>query len=469
MKKHIAIDLGATSGRIIVGDLKELEVIHRFESFNEKLGDSYYWAIIKIFSEIKEGLSLAFKKYGEQIVSIAIDGWGVDYALLDESKSLISPIYHYRDPRNNKSVKEIVTLFESEFKLWEETGNAISTYNTIFQLASTKRERKNLFDIAKYYLSIPDYIAYLLSNVISNERSEASTTALFDSSTNDWNYDLIEKINIPKSIFTKPVESGTILGELTDDLKKEFNINHSVSIIACATHDTASAISIIEDNSIYISSGTWSLIGTNLIEKSLSKLTFDGGFTNECGINNDITLVKNVMGMWISNSVIKEKLGDNVNWAELDKATIKALDYEGLIDPLDDIYLTPSSSDNTMSDRVKNQLIDKGFREPSSIEEYLVAIYRGLSDVYRKSIIELEEITNKKYDKLFIVGGGSKNQILNKLTSDICNISVQAGPVEATAIGNILVQAKALNLIDSIEKGRKIINENYYSIIYDPN
>jgi len=469
LKKHIAIDLGATSGRIIVGDLKELEVIHRFESFNEKLGDSYYWAIIKIFSEIKEGLSLAFKKYGEQIVSIAIDGWGVDYALLDESKSLISPIYHYRDPRNNKSVKEIVTLFESEFKLWEETGNAISTYNTIFQLASTKRERKNLFDIAKYYLSIPDYIAYLLSNVISNERSEASTTALFDSSTNDWNYDLIEKINIPKSIFTKPVESGTILGELTDDLKKEFNINHSVSIIACATHDTASAISIIEDNSIYISSGTWSLIGTNLIEKSLSKLTFDGGFTNECGINNDITLVKNVMGMWISNSVIKEKLGDNVNWAELDKATIKALDYEGLIDPLDDIYLTPSSSDNTMSDRVKNQLIDKGFREPSSIEEYLVAIYRGLSDVYRKSIIELEEITNKKYDKLFIVGGGSKNQILNKLTSDICNISVQAGPVEATAIGNILVQAKALNLIDSIEKGRKIINENYYSIIYDPN
>jgi rhamnulokinase len=469
LKKHIAIDLGATSGRIIVGDLKELEVIHRFESFNEKLGDSYYWAIIKIFSEIKEGLSLAFKKYGEQIVSIAIDGWGVDYALLDESKSLISPIYHYRDPRNKKSVKEIVTLFESEFKLWEETGNAISTYNTIFQLAATKRERKALFDIAKYYLSIPDYIAYLLSNVISNERSEASTTALFDSSTNDWNYDLIEKIKIPKSIFTKPIESGSILGELTDDLKKEFNIDHSVSIIACATHDTASAISIIEDNSIYISSGTWSLIGTNLIEKSLSKLTFDGGFTNECGINNDITLVKNVMGMWISNSVVKEKLGDNVNWAELDKATIKALDYEGLIDPLDDIYLSPSSSDNTMSDRVKKQLIDKGFREPSSIEEYLVAIYRGLSDVYRKSILELEEITNKKYDKLFIVGGGSKNQILNKLTSDICNISVQAGPVEATAIGNILVQAKALNLIDSIEKGRKIINENYYSIIYDPN
>ncbi|MBK5199950.1 MAG: rhamnulokinase [Spirochaetaceae bacterium] len=466
MKKHIAIDLGATSGRIIVGNLEELEVIHRFESFNERLGDSYYWAIIKIFSEIKKGLSLAFKKYGDEIVSIAIDGWGVDYALLDESKSLISPIYHYRDPRNKESVKQIVSLFKNEFELWEETGNALSSYNTIFQLAANKRDRSSLFDIAKYYLSVPDYIAYLLSDVVANEKSEASTTALFDSSTNDWNYDLIDKINIPSSIFSKPIDSGTILGELTDNLKKEFNISHSVSIIATATHDTASAISIIEDNSVYISSGTWSLIGTNLKEKSLSKLTFDCGFTNECGINNEITLVKNVMGMWISNSIIKEELGDKINWKELDEATIKALDYKGLIDPLDEVYLCPSCSNNTMKDRVRNQLIEKGFREPSSIEEYLVAIYRGLADVYRKSISELEEITHKKFKKLYIVGGGSKNQIINQLTADLCKIKVQAGPVEATAIGNILIQEKALNLIKTYESGRTLINKNYETTNY---
>lgn len=469
MKKHIAIDLGATSGRIIVGNLEGLEIIHRFESYNEMIGKSHYWSIIQIFSEIKKGLSLAFKKYGNEIISIAIDGWGVDYALLDESKSLISPIYHYRDPKNKDAIKDINRLFKNDFDLWEKTGNAINSYNTIYQLSSTLKHRSDLFKIAKYYLSIPDYIAFLLSDIITNEKSEVSTTALYNHEKNDWNYDLIKKINIPSSIFSKPIDSSTIIGNLTQDLKNEFNIIHDVSIIATATHDTAAAASIIDDDSVYISSGTWSLIGTNIKEKALSKFTYDCGFTNECGINNNITLVKNVMGMWISNSIINEELGKNVNWKELDKSTIKALDYEGLINPLDEIYLSPSSTSNTMKDRCKKQLIESGYREPKSIEEYLVAIYRGLADVYRKSIIELQQITNKRFKKLIIVGGGSKNQIINQLTADLCKIDVQAGPIEATAIGNILVQEKALKIIDNFEEGRSIINYNYETTFYKGN
>lgn len=461
MKKHLAIDLGATSGRVIVGNLEELEVIHRFPTFNEKILNSYHWDIIKIFSEIKNGIKKAFEKYEDEIISVAIDGWGVDYALLDNSGSLISPLYHYRDPRTSESIGEVIKKIGSEYNLFKQTGNSIAPYNTIFQLYSTKEKRGDLFKIADTYLSIPDLIAYFLSGVKSNEISEASTTQLYDSDKKDWNKELIEQLGIPSSIFLKPIESGTILGELTDDLKAEFKINHSVKVIACATHDTASAISTIEDDSVYISSGTWSLLGTNLKEKLIIKEVFDNGFTNECGSENNITLVKNIMGMWITNELLREEVTDEIDWKELDRKTMEQLSYEGEINPLDKLYLEPGSVNNSMKDRIERQLKASGFKAPTCLEQYLVAIYKGLSNIYNESIKQLEKLTNKKFDKLIIVGGGSKNYLLNQLTANRCKMKVQAGPIEATALGNILLQAKSMNVVSSLEEGRALINKNY--------
>ena len=468
MKRFIAVDLGATSGRVIVGNLSGLEVIHRFPTYCEKLNNSYFWDIIKIYSEIKKGLSLSFAKYGSEIVSIAIDSWGVDYALLDSSGSLLSPLYHYRDPRTQSVIDPVLSQFESEYDLFQKTGNALAPYNTLFQLVATKRDRSSLLSAAETYLSVPDFIAYLLCGVMANEITEASTTQLYDSEKQDWNYALMKQLGLPSAIFLKPQQSGSLLGPLSDALMSEFSLQHEVKVVACATHDTASALSTVSQDGVFISSGTWSLIGVNRREKALSKEVFDAGFTNECGCENTITLVKNINGMWLSNSLLEEEFGADIDWKQLDASTLEHVGYTGVVDPLDPVFLQPASIYDTMKKRIKEQLLHNGYPAPTCIEEYLVAIYRGLATVYAQSLKQLETLSSVHFSTLHIIGGGAKNTILNQMTADLCGVVVEAGPFEATAIGNILLQVKALGLIKSLDEGREAIKRNYHTQQYVP-
>ncbi|MGH4038232.1 MAG: rhamnulokinase [Sphaerochaeta sp.] len=447
MAKHIAIDLGATSGRIVVdGTSDEVEIIHRFESSNEIIMGSFYWDIIKIYSEIKLGLKKAFEKYGNEIISIGIDAWGVDYALLDKNEVLVNPIYHYRDGRTHEIFDELNQKIGKK-RLLEASGLSFHEYNTIYQLYSQMKKNKDLFQIVKYYLSIPDLIAYFLSGKITNERTHASTTGFYNCSTKDWDWQLIEELGLPKNIFQPINDSGTIIGSMDSQLMEELNVFHDVKIVSCATHDTASAVSTLE-NTAYISSGTWSLIGINIEKPIFDMDALNSGFTNETSGENKITFVKNIMGMWISNQCVASHYKENefINWKDLDDKTFKSMSYEGYIDPLDSIFVAPNYGSNTMKKRVYKHLVDKGFDPPASIGDYLIAIYRGLAKAYKKSIEEIESFTGEKVDNIQIIGGGCKNKILNDLTGQETGKNVKTGPIEATALGNLYYQKKAMGV-----------------------
>ena len=445
MAKHIAIDLGATSGRIVVDVASEdVEIIHRFESSNEIIMGSFYWDIINIYSEIKIGLEKAFEKYGNEIVSIGVDAWGVDYALLDKNGTIINPIYHYRDRRTHEVFDELNRKIGKN-RLLKASGISFHEYNTIYQLYSQFKKNRNLFDIVKYYVSIPDLIAYFLSGKITNERTHASTTGLYNCNTEDWDWNLIKDLGFPENIFSPIVNSGTIIGEMEASLKRELNVNHEVKIVSCATHDTASAVSTLK-NTAYISSGTWSLIGINIEKPILNFDALELGFTNETGGENQITFVKNIMGMWISNQCVASHFGKNVDidWKKLDEKTMDCIDYRGYIDPLNSVFISPNSGDDTMEKRVFQHLIENGFEAPTSIGEYLIAIYRGLAKSYKKSIVEIEKLTDTKIENIQIIGGGCKNTILNELTRQETEKNIIIGPIEATALGNIYYQKKAI-------------------------
>jgi rhamnulokinase len=460
--KHIAIDLGATSGRVVVGNLKGIEVVHRFDSANEVILGSLYWDMIKIFSEIKIGIKKAVDLYGDDIVSIAIDSWGVDYALIDGNGILTAPIYHYRDKRGKEVFDEVNALIGKD-RLFNTTGLAFQEYNTIYQIYSQVKNNKKLFEVASNYLSVPDLIAYFLTGKIVNERTHASTTGLYNCKTRTWAWDIIEDLGLPKKLFSPIVDSGTIIGSVEKNLQSEFGISENVKVIACATHDTASAVSFIK-NTAYISSGTWSLFGVNLDSPLLSEEALKKGFTNESSGNGQITLVKNIMGLWISNQTLESHFGKGtkLNWKVIDAETIDSLSYPGYIDPLSPVFIAPNTQENTMKNRVKTYLVDNGFEEPKTVGEYLVAIYRGLAKTYSKALKEIEDLAKIKIDSLQILGGGCQNNILNKLTYEEINKTVKIGPVEATAFGNIIYQVIGLSN-DSISEDN--LNELYKSLL----
>ena len=473
MSKHIAIDLGASNGRVIVGDLTEFEVVHRFITRNERVLGETYWDLIYIFSEIKTGIKEAYKRFGGEITSLGVDTWGVDYVLVDETGAPIAMPYHYRDGRTDGLIEEISTLIETK-TLFNRTGIACQPFNTLYQLYASKKMRPSLHSVAKRYLSIPDIITYWLTSVMSNEITHASTTMLFNPHAMDWDYQTIEELGFNKQMFGQLITSGTVVGPLEPILQKELKIEHTINVVAVGTHDTASAVAAVPNSKgkdfLYISSGTWSLLGVELSSPITTDQALLSGFTNEVGINNSIRFLKNIMGMWIQQECVRhwQSLGETINWKELDEETLKETDYEGYIDPLDNIYLKPNSPSSLMIDRVRQETLKKGFNEPINHGQVMVAIYRGLAKAYAKSIKEIEDITQIHFDAIHVIGGGCKNEILNQMTSDETGITVYAGPVEATALGNLLVQSIATGDIKDIQQGRSIIIESQKVKVFTP-
>ncbi|WP_320129484.1 rhamnulokinase family protein [uncultured Sphaerochaeta sp.] len=463
MKKHIAIDLGASNGRVIVGDLQECTVVHRFVTQNEVILGELHWNLIGLFAEIKLGLKKAFSLYGDKIGSIGIDTWGVDYGLFDSNGSLVSLCYHYRDARTDGLIDIVSERLGGKERVFAETGIAFQPFNTLYQLAAMQRDRNEVFKVAKHYLSVPDLLAYWLTGVMKNERTHASTTQLYNPFTKTWAWDLIDEMQFPRELFGEIVDSGTVLGPLVESVRYELKAGKEVMVIASAAHDTASAVSAVPvvegEVPLYISSGTWSLLGVELEKPIVSKQALENGFTNEIASNGKVRFLKNIMGMWIQQECVRhwENQGETISWKELDEQTLLCQAYSGFIDPTDNRFLKPNGYGNLMVDRIDTWCEEHDMQKPSSKGEYMVAIYRGLAKAYAISVKQLVEITGLPVTSLYIIGGGCKNTILDQWTATETGLQVYAGPVEATALGNIVVQMLAVGELDSLSAGRKAL------------
>ena len=466
MKKFVAIDLGAESGRVIVGDLSKMEIIYRFPNHLVRVKDSIFWDILGIFNEIKKGLKKAFKKYPNQIVSIGIDAWGVDYVLLDDNGDLLGNPYHYRDKRTD-NIMELVFKLIPKKEIFTETGIQFMQINTIYQLYSFAREKPQVLEDTRYFLTIPDLLNYWLTGIMKNEYSITTTTQLYNPIKKDWSTKILNKLGFKKEIFGEIIMPGTEVGKLLPAIAQEIGADSEVVIIAPACHDTGSAVAAapIEDNThyAYISSGTWSLIGIESPKPIINEKSFQFNFTNEGSADSGFTFLKNVTGFWIIQEC-KKFWDENTKSYSYDELTEIAQKYgpaDFRIDPDDSRFLKPGLIDDNMPDRIKAYCQETGQKVPESPAEITRGIIESLADKYTVTIKMIEEITGKSIKEIYIIGGGSRNGLLCQLVVKATGLPVFAGPVEATAIGNLMIQAKSMGQIKSIVEGRKIIRRSF--------
>ncbi|MGI6433512.1 MAG: rhamnulokinase [Sphaerochaetaceae bacterium] len=473
MAKHIAIDLGASNGRVIVGDLNSIEITNRFVTRSETLLTESYWDIPHIFGEIKKGIKEAFNRYKDEVISIGVDSWGVDYGLLDANGSLVTLPYHYRDGRTDGMVEKVCAILGKE-NVYRRTGVAFESYNTLYQLAAMQAQRPQTFAAVSRYLSLPDLITYWLTGIQVNEVTHASTTQLYNPTTGDWDWETIEGMGFSKKLFGPLVNSGTIVGPLHSVVAKELDAPPSVVVVAVGTHDTASAVAAIHSSSqrssVFLSSGTWSLLGIETEKPIISEAALNSGLTNEKTVTGSIRFLKNIMGMWIQQECVRywQEQGQTIKWATLDQQTLEASSYEGFIDPTDQRFLKAGTADSLMVDRIDQYCQEHGFAAPSSHGEYMVAVYRGLALSYKEAIEQMGSITDRTFETLHIIGGGCKNEILNQWAADSTRLQVYAGPSEATALGNILLQQVATKQVGSLETGRAQIAASQHVKRFDP-
>jgi len=458
MQYYLAIDIGASGGRHILAS-KEcgkiiLEEVYRFENSMDSDGGKLYWDIERLFQEIKTGMKKC-AELGKIPTSLGIDTWGVDYVLIGkEGQKLGNPIA-YRDHRTEGMDKEVYKYI-SEEELYKRTGIQKQLFNTIYQLMALKVQEPELLIKAERMLLIPDYLHYLLTGVMATEYTNATTTQLVSPTTKDWDWDLIRKLGYPDKIFAEILQAGTVLGNLTPDM--EAQIGYSCKVVLPATHDTGSAVMAVptnQENTIYISSGTWSLMGTELLEANCSDKSKLHNFTNEGGYNYRFRYLKNIMGLWMIQSVKKE-IGQNLNFGEI-CALASISSIESIVDCNDNRFLAPQS----MTEEVQQACMETNQQIPQGIADVAAVIYNSLAKCYGGAIKDIEETTGNIFDSIHIVGGGSNAEYLNRLTAKETGKTVYAGPTEATAIGNICSQMIANNDLKDLTDARNCIYESF--------
>ena len=427
---YLAIDLGASGGRHIVGHLKNgkfvTEQVYRFKTLMEDSPHGLLWNHQRIFNEIKLGIKEAFKKY-PNIISLAIDTWGVDYVLLNRDKE-IPPFYTYRNVRNIEASERVHKIIPFE-ELYKLSGVQFAPYNTIYQLYADKKEGR--LNEATDYLMVPCYYIYQLTGKKVHEYTDESTTSLINPLTGKYLYSVIDKLDLPRRLFNEVSLPGEYVGDLLPEIQKE--VGGNCKVVLCATHDTASAFETVDcdEDTVIISSGTWSLLGIKSPKPIISDKSLKANYTNEGGVGY-IRFLKNIMGMWINNSVRNEV---KLEQAFID-SMIDQIHYKVTFDVNDPSLLAPTS----MKKAVLN-LLEKC--PPQNDLEIFASIYHSMALSYKKAIEELEEIVGRKFKTIMIVGGGSKNKYLNKLVEELTNKKVVANFVEATALGNLKLQMKA--------------------------
>lgn len=430
MKYYLAIDLGASSGRHVIGYLKDgkivLEEIYRFKTLMDESKDGLVWNIPRIFNEIKFGIKKAFSEY-KNLESIAIDTWGVDYVLLDGDKDIL-PYYAYRNERCIKSA-ELVNKSLQFSDIYMKTGIQFASFNTLYQLYDDKQ--KGRLDKATDYLMLPSYFSYRLTGKKTHEYTDESTGSLLNANTENYDFDLIDKLELPKHLFNDIQKPGYVIGNLLPDIQKE--VGGNAKVILCVSHDTASAFEAIdaEEDSIILSSGTWSLLGIKSKKPIINEQSLKANYTNEGGVGY-IRFLKNIMGMYLANRVRDEL---ELDYKYIDER-ISNSKYRETFDVNDPSLHAPKKMTEAILALLKPN-------PPMTNIDLFASIFRSQAICYKKAIDELESITQRKYKKIYIVGGGSKNKYLNNLVKQYTKLDVIALPIEATALGNIKIQMKA--------------------------
>ena len=469
MKRVLAFDFGASSGRAIIGKFEngkiELEEVHRFSNDPVSVNGTTYWDVLRLFYEIKQGIIKAKQAGGFD--SIGIDTWGVDFGLLDEFGCLLENPIHYRDTRTVGMIEE-AEKYISKREMYDITGIQFMELNTIFQLLALKKERPHMLERTDKMLFMPDLFAYMLTGEKNTEYSIATTSQMIDLNTNSWSGELLDKLGIRKDIFAPIVKSGTKVGFLSKEICEECGVE-SVPVIAVCEHDTQSAISAVpcpEGEFAFISSGTWSLFGTELEKPVVNDTTYEINVTNEGGYDFSTGFLKNIIGLWLIQESRRQwaREGENYSYADLEKLALASEPFKCFIDP-DAPEFVPHGN---LPERVREYCRKTNQYVPETVGEIMRCIYESLAMKYRETFEKIKECTGKDYPVIHVIGGGTKDTLLCQLTANSCGCEVKAGPIEATVLGNLAVQLISHGEIKDIKEAREIIASSENVVTYVP-
>lgn len=460
---YLAIDFGAGSGRVIAGTLTdgrlEMEEIHRFPNHQVRLGNHLYWDFPALFSELKKGLKKAASR-GLKVAGIGIDTWGVDFGLIDRNGDLLGNPVCYRDERTSGLPEEFFEEVSPEAH-YAVNGTQVMEINTIFQLMSMKWVESPQLEVAEHLLFMPDLFSYFLTGEVCNEYTIASTSELLDAKKQDWDWATIDHMGLPRRLFGRIVKPGEVIGKLLPEVAEETGLDE-VDIIAVGSHDTASAVAAVpaeedEQPVAFLSSGTWSLFGVELPEPVLTEEARKGGLTNEGGAGNRITFLQNITGLWIIQRLMaewKEHGEEQAFDVILPRAEAARIDSMICVD--DEAFQNPRSMQQAIIDYCRKRQL----QQPKNKAEVVRIVLQSLAQRYAEAARSLNELLPEPIKVLHIIGGGSQNQLLNQLTAKALQIPVVAGPVEATAMGNILVQAMGKGEIKDMTELRRVVRES---------
>lgn len=463
-KHYVAVDLGASSGRTIVGTLDNgtltLKEINRFWNGPTEINGRLFWDFVHLFRNIKEGIALAKREFGDGLVSMGIDTWGVDSGLLDADGMLLGNPVNYRDSRTAGMFEEVFKRVPKE-EVFAQTGIQFMELNSLYQYMAMALEGSAQYQTARKMLFSPDLLGYWLTGNMVAERSIASTSQFYNPVTREWAYDLLERLGIRTDLFAELVDPGTVVGE-TDGL----------AVVAVGSHDTASAFAAVPvaegEQCVFLSSGTWSLFGTELAEPVINDDVLAANFTNEVGVCDTVRFLKNLSGLWMIQELrrVWAEQGNDYTWDEMAEMALLSPAFEFFIDPSDDVFLDPGD----MPTRIQNYCEQSGQDRPQEHGQILRATYEGLALLYADTCGQLETLTGRTLETLRIVGGGCQNRTLNQFAADATGRTVLAGPVEATAIGNLMMQMLAMGDIASLAEGRELVRRSFAheSKTYEP-
>ena len=471
-KKYIAVDLGAESGRVMLGsvsaDKLALEEVHRFSNGPIEEAGTLRWDFERLLSEIKTGIGKAVKQAGGDISGIGVDSWGVDFGLLDADGKLIESPYHYRDSRTNAMMDKAFELMGKR-KIYESTGIQFMQLNSLYQVLAMRLANSDALSKTKQLIFIGDLFSYFLCDQAFGEYSLASTSQMMDMKTGQWSKAIFDELSLPIEIMPDIVETGTVVGKLTETLARELGCSR-IPVIATASHDTASAVAAVpaeqDNNWAYLSSGTWSLMGVEVSRAIVNDKTFQYEFTNEGGVENTIRLLKNIMGLWLMQECRRQwqREGVELSYPEMTDMAQKAEPFARHIEVDYSGFLAPGN----MPERINSHLVETGQKTIDDKGQMMRVILESLALKYRVIMERIEDITGQNIDCLHIVGGGIQNELLCQFTANAIGKKVVAGPIEATASGNLLIQAKAAGQIKTLAELRKIVRNSFELKEYQP-
>lgn len=464
MIKVAAIDLGASTGRVLEYSFDGVKLSaverRRFPNNLTKKDGHYYWNFDELFDEIIKGL----KACDKDLACVAVDTWGVDYLLIDKDGNDVGPAFSYRDHRHDNAMEQVFKKISKE-EIYKKTGIQFMSINTLFQLFVHKKDNpEHIAKTAKILMS-PDYLNYRLSGVCTSEYTIASTSQILNAEKRQYDEELLNAIGIPIELFPEIIFPGEIIGEIKDSVKKAAGLD-SVKVAAVGCHDTASAVAAMageSDECIFLSSGTWSLMGVEIDEPKCSEKAYAYNLTNEGGVFNTIRLLKNINGMWMVQQ-IRKNLNDAYSFSEFVKLAQKEEPLRFILDPNDPCFANPED----MLEEIKSYIRRTNQGEITELGQALRCVYDSLALSYQQVKLALEDVTGRKYSTINIVGGGCQNEFLNQMCADFTNSKVIAGPIEATALGNAIMQLVALGEIETIEQGRQIIKASETLKYYSP-